>query len=92
MPSSYTAHCQRCGYERRFRKRRMNHGIHLALTLLSAGVWGIAWISASIKHARKPWRCSFCGSRRSVRHGLQTTLETGACTREWENRHTAHPI
>jgi len=75
MPKSHTAHCTRCGYERRFRKRRMNHGLHLTLTLISGGVWGIAWISATIKHAHKPWRCSFCGTRRPERSELRIAPE-----------------
>jgi len=38
-----------------------NHVLHLLLTILTAGLWSIVWLLASIRIGG--WRCEHCGSR-----------------------------
>jgi hypothetical protein len=58
-----TRYCQRCGGEREFAGRRMPHLRHLGLTIVTFGLWGIGWLAMTIAVARRPWRCTICGSR-----------------------------
>jgi len=37
--------------------------MHLLLTALTLGLWGISWAALAIAQRRKPWRCSVCYSR-----------------------------
>jgi hypothetical protein len=36
------------------------HQLHLALTVLTLGVWGICWIITIIAARFEPWRCHEC--------------------------------
>jgi hypothetical protein len=57
--------CQSCSSERQLRRRVADHRVHLVLTLLTLGLWGIAWFSIWRGEQRQPWRCRMC--RRPVR-------------------------
>ena len=35
--------------------------MHLGMTVLTLGVWGICFISAAAKRFIWPWRCEHCG-------------------------------
>ena len=63
MPKIRQAHCHHCRFERQFRKHSIDHVSHLAATVFSFGLWSVGWLALTIYHLRKPWRCTFCGSR-----------------------------
>lgn len=63
MAKTRLAHCSYCNDTRHFRKRSLDHLIHLAATVFTFGLWSVAWLAVTIHHFRKPWRCSYCGSR-----------------------------
>ena len=63
MPKTRLAHCSYCNDTRHFRKRSLDHLSHLAATVFTFGLWSVAWLSVTIHHLRKPWRCTYCGSR-----------------------------
>ena len=74
------AHCPRCRHDQNFVRGKVNHGLHLFLTLVTFGLWGIGWISATIGMHFRPWRCQHCGWHkpdfdisRSKREPLSTT-------------------
>ena len=37
-----------------------NHILHLILTIITGGLWGIVWVLVSF--GKKEWRCSHCGT------------------------------
>ncbi len=54
-----TGFCKNCKRQVRIQRRGANHILHLLLTIITAGLWIIVWILASIKIGG--WRCSQCG-------------------------------
>lgn len=63
MRSFESLFCERCGFVRHFTKRKVDHKFHLGATVLTFGLWGVPWLVLAIDEARRPWRCSICGSR-----------------------------
>lgn len=60
----YTSfYCERCGSVRRFTKHCVEHARHLIATVLTCGLWGIAWYLFSRGEKEEPWRCCKCGHR-----------------------------
>lgn len=51
--------CNNCNRQVMIRRKGTNHILHLILTLVTFGIWGIIWILASIKIGG--WRCTTCG-------------------------------
>ena len=41
---------------------KINHVLHLILTLVTFGVWGIVWVVLAIGHGGKLYRCTQCGT------------------------------
>jgi len=52
--------CTECGTESVQRRRVPRHELHLALTVLTLGVWGVCWIITIIAARWEPWRCREC--------------------------------
>ncbi len=52
--------CPRCGRQRLFRKLRMDHRFHLALSLGTIGLWLLGWLVFYARHSLKPWKCPAC--------------------------------
>jgi len=52
--------CEACNKQVMVRRKGTNHILHLILSVLTAGIWIIVWILASIKFGG--WRCTQCGS------------------------------
>ena len=52
--------CGICNKRVLVRRKGTNHVLHLILSILTAGLWVIVWIFASIKFGG--WRCTQCGS------------------------------
>jgi hypothetical protein len=44
-------------------KPRINHVLHLILTLVTVGVWGLVWLTLGIISAAKGFRCTQCGTK-----------------------------
>jgi len=42
------------------RRRVPRHEVHLVLTVLTLGLWGICWIITLIAARSEPWRCREC--------------------------------
>src|SRR5436189_6107268 len=55
------AYCRQCKHQQYFVRYAPNHLFHLALTILTAGLWVISWIAVSIGSWLRPWRCKHCG-------------------------------
>lgn len=58
---SIRAYCPRCRHLQPFLKARFDWKLHLLLTVLTVGVWGICLVSAGLKRFIWPWRCEHCG-------------------------------
>lgn len=54
-------YCPTCRCIRRVDRNAPNNLLHLALTVLTGGVWLFMWGLASL--LREPWRCSVCGRK-----------------------------
>lgn len=57
-----SAYCPTCQRQSNFQKPRINHVLHLILTLVTLGLWGFVWIALGIGNASKSVRCVTCGS------------------------------
>lgn len=57
-----TAYCATCARQSRFEKPRINHVLHLILSVLTVGLWALlVWLPLGLMNsARKP-KCSTCG-------------------------------
>lgn len=67
--------CAHCGRRRRFRKPKIDHPLHLFLTAVTCGLWGIVWLAVTVNWlAGTPWRCTSCGRRQRRPGRLGATL------------------
>ena len=55
------AYCAQCRHKQSFVMTKVNHPLHLALTIATLGLWGISWAAHSIGMMFRPWRCKHCG-------------------------------
>jgi hypothetical protein len=55
------AHCSRCRHEQLFIRAELNHPLHLALTVVTLGLWTVSWAALCIGKLMRPWRCEHCG-------------------------------
>lgn len=55
------AHCPRCRHQQPFVRARFHWKAHLALTVLTCGIWGVCMLSMIVKRLIWPWRCEHCG-------------------------------
>lgn len=56
--------CPDCGEKRPFEKERINHVLHLLLTLVTAGLWLVVWVVLGLLSMLRPYRCRACGHAR----------------------------
>jgi cytochrome b561 len=56
--------CEQCSAVTTHTQRTPNHVLHLLLSVLTAGLWIVAWIIVSIRS--KDARCEQCGRMRQV--------------------------
>jgi len=59
-PDRTRGFCPRCRHQQIFERTRIHHGVHLALTVLTCGLWSVSWISSYIGYRLRPWRCQQC--------------------------------
>jgi hypothetical protein len=58
-------YCEYCRQLRRFTKRCVDHPRHLMATILTCGLWGIAWWILHRQDAQRAWRCCMCGTHQT---------------------------
>jgi hypothetical protein len=58
--SHYCATCQRRTLHT---KARINHVLHLVLSVLTAGVWLVVWAILGASNSAERTRCTVCGSK-----------------------------
>src|SRR5208337_444510 len=72
------AHCTSCRCERIFVRARVRHLRHFMSTLLTGGLWLIAWLAVSIARSIRPWRCENCGWHKPEFRGhLREAIQLG---------------
>jgi len=55
------AYCNKCRHEQVFIKMEINHILHLVLTIITVGLWGVCWVAICLGKLIHPWRCEHCG-------------------------------
>lgn len=55
-------YCRTCQREVLAQKNTPNHILHLLLTLVTAGIWGIVWLIIVLTNVGG-YRCTNCGNR-----------------------------
>jgi len=67
MSIAETRYCESCRAERTFERPVPNHRLHLAATILTGGLWGVAWAAVSIYCRMAIPTCRNCETTRRVR-------------------------
>jgi hypothetical protein len=57
-----SAYCPVCGRQSLFQKPRINHILHLILSIVTVGIWAIAWVIMGISNSARRPRCVTCGA------------------------------
>jgi hypothetical protein len=52
--------CQACGEQRKVERQKINHILHLLLSIITFGLWLIVWLGISVRVGG--WRCEKCAS------------------------------
>lgn len=52
--------CANCNQGRKVERPKINHILHLLLSILTAGIWLLIWLGVSVRVGG--WRCEACGS------------------------------
>jgi len=63
--------CPTCREHRLLRQPRPNHILHLILTLITFGVWGIVWLILVGRSGDQPARCTVFGTALRKRYDAQ---------------------
>jgi hypothetical protein len=69
------AFCKRCKHTQDFVRIRPNHKFHVALAILTGGLWLISYISICIGARFRPWRCKHCGWHHPSKHDIEPDAE-----------------
>ena len=59
-PESKKFYCNCCKTERMFSREKVNHRLHIVLSLLTGGLWLISWLALYIGQRFELWTCSSC--------------------------------
>lgn len=77
-----SAYCATCGRQTLHTKQRINHVLHLLLTIITAGLWGLfVWLPLGLTNSSRRAMCTSCGSKpgfASFKHDLGLTREQPA--------------
>jgi hypothetical protein len=57
-----SAYCHVCGRQSLFQKPRINHVLHLILSIVTLGLWLFVWAILGIINSGKQPRCTTCGA------------------------------
>jgi len=52
--------CEHCRTKELFYKPEINHGLHIALIVFTAGLWLISYVAVLIGQFFQPWECEAC--------------------------------
>jgi hypothetical protein len=65
MSTVQTQHyCATCGRQTLHTKERINHVLHLLLSIVTVGIWAlVVWIPLGMKNSASRTRCTVCGSK-----------------------------
>jgi hypothetical protein len=55
--------CHVCQQQRMMTKPKINHVLHLILTLVTLGVWSLVWLTLGIISTAQGFRCTQCGTK-----------------------------
>lgn len=55
-------YCNVCQRQSLYAKPRINHVLHLILTIVTLGLWSIVWLILGVSNSSKPMRCTTCGT------------------------------
>ena len=58
--------CDHCGTKELFYRSRVNHPLHIALSILTGGLWLISYIALMVGQPFQPWICSACDHRQQA--------------------------
>jgi hypothetical protein len=62
--------CTRCGGTSTLRRIRIEHRLHLLLTIVTAGLWGVCWLVLLLGRLKWPLRCVRCCARCSIKQAI----------------------
>ena len=66
MPTTNVmTNCSKCQKKTLHIEQKMNHILHLLLSIVTAGVWIIVWVILAILHSNKP-QCTICGHNKGL--------------------------
>jgi hypothetical protein len=65
-------HCKRCEGTRIFKKATVRHSLHLALSVVTGGLWLVSWASLVIGNVVEPWICCKCHARQAAPKDVDT--------------------
>jgi hypothetical protein len=68
---SMEAYCAQCRQPRVFAEVKINHRLHLILSLATGGLWLAIWMAAGLWSELRPWRCRQCGWHKPESRPLQ---------------------
>ncbi len=54
--------CYACGRQTVMVKRRVNHLLHLLLSLATLGLWLVVWAALGFRNSERPPYCERCGT------------------------------
>src|SRR4051794_31463688 len=76
MASVYmTDYCATCGKQSKFEKPRINHVLHLILSVLTLSIWAVVvWLPLGIINSMRGFRCSTCGMKRGTKSARDAEL------------------
>jgi hypothetical protein len=61
MMQSSVRWCPECRSKTAHHRNGPSHGLHLVLTIVTFGLWGLVWLFLVLVGAFQPWTCSKCG-------------------------------
>ena len=56
----HTFECDSCKTRQIFYRRKINHPLHIALVIVTGGLWLISYIAIIIGHPIRHWTCAAC--------------------------------
>ena len=57
-------YCYVCGDNRLFVKQKINHVLHLILSILTVGLWALfVWLPLALINSSRAPRCTVCGNK-----------------------------
>lgn len=60
---TFRRYCNRCESDQIQLRPTPDHPLHLALTILSLGLWGISWLAVIIYSRCYGWECKGCAEK-----------------------------